>query len=288
MLIDAHVHVWDPRERAYSWLDGSDLSRPMLPDTYAEGSGDVDGVVFVQASDGDGVGEVRWVDALAWPELVGIVAGADLTARPGEVRETLDELAAIERVVGVRHLLQDLDVADFAALAPGLRVLARAGGTFDACIRAPQLPALIDLLDAEPALTVVLDHLGKPPVDAGIDSPEGRTWATGLSQLAERPRTFVKLSGLTAESRDPVAFDAHAERFLRHAVDAFGADRALLGSDWPVSAFFGVGGSFADWTARVRALLSPAEWTAVSSTSALRAYLPGGSSTFHPIAGGGA
>lgn len=285
MIIDAHVHVWDPRERSYAWLDGSDLHRPLLPDRYASEARAVGGVVFVQASDADGAGEARWVDALDWPELLGIVARIDLAQEADAVRADLSELAAIERVVGVRHLLQDVDVADFPAVAEGLRILGRAGGSFDACIRATQLPALIDLLESVPDLTVVLDHVGKPPVDAGIDSAEGRAWAAGITRLATRPRTFVKLSGLAAESRDPVAFDTHTGAFLRHAVDAFGADRAMLGSDWPVSAYVGVGGTFSDWTERVRSVVSPGDWAAVSETSARRAYLPGGSRGFAPVAG---
>jgi len=83
----------------------------------------------------------------------------------------------------------------------------------------------------------------------------------------------VKLSGLTAESADREAFDRHADDFIAHALDAFGADRCVVGSDWPVSAWFGVGGRFADWVDRVRRLVGEAAWPLVAATTARRVYL---------------
>lgn len=281
-IVDAHVHVWDPRRLDYAWLADTDVNRPMLPADVDRVDGVTTEMIFVQASDDEALDEARWVDTLAWPELIAIVAAADLSRRPDTVRAHLDALAEIPRVVGVRHLLQDTPVADFPSIAAGLDVLATQGGTFDACIRHEQLPALIDLIADEPDLTVVLDHLAKPPVDAGIDSPGGRRWAEQISLLAERPRTFVKLSGLAPESSDPMRFTANCDAFIAHAVDAFGPDRAMLGSDWPVSAHFGVGGTFAAWAARVRRVVGEEAWPAVSSGTARSAYLPGDASALRP------
>lgn len=277
-LVDAHVHVWDPRRLDYAWLADTDLNHAMLPADVDRVDAVATQMIFVQASDGDGLDEARWADALAWPELIAIVANADLTRDPAEVDEHLTALARIPRVVGVRHLLQDTASAHFSRVTEGLAVLARRGGTFDACIRHEQLPALIDLVAAHPQLTVVLDHLGKPPVDAGIDSPSGRRWAEQIRVLAERPRAFVKVSGLTTESSDRARFDANADAFISHTVDVFGAERAMIGSDWPVSAHFGIGGRFDAWTQRVRRVVGEAAWPAVSATSARSAYLPGGAS----------
>lgn len=280
-LVDAHVHVWDPGALDYAWLADTDLNHPMLPADVDRVDAVATQMIFVQASDDDGLDEARWVDALPWPELIAIVANADLTRDPAHLEQHLSALARIPRVVGVRHLLQDTPIADFPRIAEGLGVLARSGGTFDACIRHEQLPALIELVAAEPTLTVVLDHLAKPPVDDGIDSIGGQRWAEQIRELAKRPGTYVKVSGLTPESSDPARFDANADAFIAHAVDAFGADRAMIGSDWPVSAHFGIGGTFDAWAARVRRVVGEVSWPAVSAATARSVYLPGGVSALH-------
>ncbi|GLI27769.1 amidohydrolase [Agromyces rhizosphaerae] len=274
-LIDAHVHVWDPALHRYEWLDGLEIHRPMLPAAVDRADGATTGMVFVQAGAdrADALAEARWVAAADWPELVAIVADADLLTDAGELAEHLDALAALPKVVGVRDNLQNEPVETFPARAAGLVALGDRGLTFDACIRHTQLPALIDLVAQAPDVTVVLDHLGKPPIDAGIDSPEGRAWSAGIGELASRPGTFAKLSGLTAESADADAFARNADAFIARVLEAFGPERTMLGSDWPVSATFGVGGPFADWVARVRALVGEADWPEVASGSARRAYL---------------
>ncbi|SDO49021.1 L-fuconolactonase [Microbacterium sp. ru370.1] len=275
-MIDAHVHLWDPAVLTYQWLEGSELRRPMLPAEFDRGGVGVEGAVFVQAADGpsDPVVEARWVDALDWPELLAIVADADLGARA--VDQHLEALAAIPRVAGVRHLLQDLTVDTFPTLAPGLAALAARGGTFDACLRHAQLPALIELLREAPELTVVVDHVAKPPMGEGIDSAAGAAWARSLALLAERPRTFVKLSGLTGEARDTTEVKRNAPAFLAHAVEVFGPERSMIASDWPVSSYFGAGGSFADWVEMVRDVVPAEGWDEVAEGAVRRAYLPGG------------
>ena len=277
-LVDAHVHVWDTRVGSYAWLEGTAVNRPMLPAEYSHGGTPTTGAIFVQAADdgSDPVAEARWVSGLDWPELVGIVAAADLGRPSADVAAQLDDLAAIGKVVGVRHLLQDTPADRFSTIAEGLRIVASRGLTFDACVRHGQLRALTALLESAPDLTVVLDHLGKPPVDEGMASLTGSAWASALRDLAARPRTYVKLSGLTAESQDPDAFNRHVDAFLEHALNAFGPERAMIASDWPVSTSFGVGGSFAEWVARVRRIVPESAWPAVSTQTALRAYLPFG------------
>lgn len=277
-VLDAHVHVWDPRVHSYAWLEDTPVNVPMLPDRYRGESGGAAGVVFVQAADDtvDPVAEARWVDRLDWPARVAIVAGADLAAPLDAVRHQLDELAAVPSVAGVRHLLQDLPVGEFSALLPGLRELSARGGTFDACLRHHQLPALVALLEHVPELVVVVDHIAKPDVDAGICSPEGVAWARGIERLAARAGTFVKLSGLSPESSDPVAFARYADDFLRHALSAFGPARSMVASDWPVSTTFGVGGTVPEWIERVRRLVPPPDWPLVAAHTARAAYLPGG------------
>lgn len=246
-LIDSHVHVWDPTVNAYDWLSG-DFDRAYLPPEYRADAPDATGVVFVQAGALDGLGEARWVASLDWPQLLGIVAHAPL--EHGEsVAGHLDQLQRIDRVVGVRRLLQDAPLALFEdpGLLAGLRALAARGLPFDACVRHAQLPALTSLLLQVPELRVVLDHLGKPPVATGDD---GR-WERDIRALAALPQLRVKLSGLAPESSPtrPVRGQAHA--WLLTALDAFGAERCMVGSDWPVSAVSSSGEAPGRWLANV-------------------------------------
>ncbi|WP_394551577.1 amidohydrolase family protein [Agromyces sp. MMS24-JH15] len=289
-LVDAHVHVWDPRRLDYPWLAGTAVDGPHLPDVVDRATGHAAGptarMVFVQADcrADQSFAEAEWVASLAdgWPELAGIVAAVDL--RDPALEAALDRLAELPGrvpVVGIRHLLQSEPDETFAdeRVAHGLGVLAARGLTFDACVRHAQLPLLEHLLAPVDGLRVVLDHLGKPPVDAGIDGraidgEAGQRWADAITRLARLPGLHVKVSGLSAEASDRAILDAHGAPFLRHAVDAFGADRAMVGSDWPVSASFGAGGSFASFLDLVLDAVGPSagERAALLKGTATRFY----------------
>jgi predicted TIM-barrel fold metal-dependent hydrolase len=231
-LIDSHVHVWDPSVNDYGWLSG-ELDRSYLPDDYRAGAPRTTGVIFVEAAADDAVAEARWVDALVWPELLGIVAQAPLE-RGRAVSDHLDRLRESSRIVGIRRQLQDEPVAFFddPGLLVGLRVLAATGLPFDACVRHEQLPALTALLAKVPDLEVVLDHLAKPPVALGDDG----AWARNLRALAALPQVRVKLSGIAPEGAADRPVREQAVSWLLTAADVFGPERCMIGSDWPVSA----------------------------------------------------
>jgi L-fuconolactonase len=284
-MVDAHVHVWDPARLRYPWLDGiPPLDRAFLPADIDRACGASSRPVFVQAGcvPEQAIDEARWVLGMrdAWPELAAIVADADL--RSGRALESqLDELDSLDsltdrdaegsrgvRVVGIRHLLQDEpdelleDARARSALLDGLRMLAERGLTFDVCVRHRQLAVVAELLESVPDVRVVLDHLGKPPVDDGIDSAGGRAWARNIERMALLPLAHVKLSGLGAEASTRDALGAHAAPFLVHTLNAFGAERSMIGSDWPVSSYTGAGGTTNEWRERVRGAASDAGLTA--------------------------
>jgi L-fuconolactonase len=246
-VVDGHLHLWDPEVLTYEWLEGS-LLRPFGPDeldlALQDAPDDDFGFVFVQAECAaeQSVAEVDWVAALA-PRvpLRGIVARAPLE----DPAATDQHLAAYESrplVVGVRRLLQS--EPDGFSASPGFRDAARAvaaaGLTFDACVRWSQLSDVVHLADAVPELTIVLDHLGKPPVgSADAAAPaDGTPWATELRRLARRQNVVCKLSGLPAESEGEWTA-AQMRPFLDVALDAFGPHRLLFGGDWPVSGPYG-------------------------------------------------
>jgi len=187
--------------------------------------------VFVQADcvAQQGLAEVRYVERLDWPQLAGVVAFAPLEHGPA-VEPLLAKLAEHPRVVGVRRLLQGEPVgfATGAGFGAGLAAAARRGLTFDATVRADQLTELVELAREVPEAVIILDHLGNPPLHHGLSSAPGRRWLAGIRALAAEPSVVVKLSGKPAVDRRGLPF-------VLAALEAFGARRAMLGSDHPLS-----------------------------------------------------
>ncbi|MFF2486585.1 amidohydrolase family protein [Microbacterium sp. NPDC058062] len=246
-VVDGHLHLWDREVLTYEWLEGP-LLRSFGPDELdvaLQEAPEADcGFVFVQAecAPEQSIAEVDWVASLTHRVPVrGIVARAPLED-PGATEEHLAAFAERPLVVGVRRLLQS--EPDGFGLRPGFlrgaQAVAAAGLTFDAGVRWTQLPDLVAFADALPDLAIVLDHLGKPEVGSpdDADPADGTPWAESLRDLARRPNVVCKLSGLPAESPGEWT-EAQMRPFLDVALDAFGPDRLLFGSDWPVSGQYG-------------------------------------------------
>lgn len=212
------------------WVEASPAhDRSWLPDLLADPTDSV----FVEAGARDPLEEALWVDSLEWPNLRAIVAGIVLVGDLG-VPAQLDRLASISRLAGVRHQLQD-ESPDFftdpKALA-ALRDVAAAGLTFDACVSPHQLASLTRLIVKVPELNVVLDHLGNPP----LGSADMDVWAADLQALATLMNVKVKLSGRPVNDDPRYPPKKSSRRALNHAIQLFGPERSMLGSDWPMSA----------------------------------------------------
>lgn len=241
-ILDSHLHLWDPEALGYTWLEGPLAGRfgaDELERARVERATD-ERAVFVQAetTEDDFLAEVRWVAGQAERlGVVGIVAGARLD-RGTDTTVHLESLTAEPLVVGVRHLLQgEPDGAMLSsAFISGAREVAAHGWTFDACVRATQLPDVARLSGAIPELRIVLDHLGKPDVGtASAPRAPSVEWERDLAELARHPGVFCKVSGLPAEAGGDWSL-AQLEPFLDTAADVFGPERLMWGSDWPVSA----------------------------------------------------
>ena len=260
-IIDSHVHLWDRGVLTYRWLDGLGIDGPYRIDdvpTRVAGA-ELEGFVFVQAEcrDSESFHEVRWVldqDARHRPRLVrGIVAKVDLT-RP-DARAELRRVGRVASVVGVRHNIQGRPRGFAQTLRGGIDELAAQGLAFDLCCLAADLDDVAELVEScDPQARLVLDHLAKPAVGdhAGFDG-----WANRLRCLAEAPNLYCKLSGLQTElhtgapgrSQDFVPY-------LSHAIDVFGIDRVVYGSDWPVCT---LNGSMSAWAEAVAAAVGDDE-----------------------------
>ncbi|MFD5226195.1 amidohydrolase family protein [Microbacterium sp. NPDC058342] len=272
-VMDSHLHLWDPEVLRYEWLEGPLAWRFAEEELYEERLDDVDeeAAIFVQADpvEGQAADEVRWVDSIALAAgVVAIVAGARLD-RGAETDAHLERLAASERVVGVRHLLQGEPdgFAQTESFRRGARQVARRGWTFDACVHERQLPDVVALAASVPDLPIVLDHLGKPAVGtSSAPAAPGGAWMRDLAELAQHTQVFCKVSGLPAETGG-VWTDAQITPFLDAALEAFGPERLMWGSDWPVSAIDAGRGAYAVGS-RQRWFRTVADWAATRGVDA--------------------
>lgn len=284
-LTDSHLHLWDPAVLDYGWLSAvPQISGAQLPEQRAADEADLQAAIVVQAdcSPEQALEEAAWVMRLAGQapfNIVGIVAHVALN-QPGGVSAQLKALQAIPRVVGVRHALQNEDIALFydAAYRDGMATVARAGMTLDLCVRARQLAASADLLDwlfsAVPHARVVLDHLGKPDI-AGQDWD---TWQQGIDRLAAFPGLWCKISGLPTEANWDSWREDELLPWIHHAIKVFGPQRCMFGGDWPVVK---LAGGYSRWKRCVLKAISPLPEDvqhAIMNDNALTFYLekPGG------------
>jgi len=216
-------------------------------------------------ADGGGLvaGVVGWVD-LAAPDV------ADVLAR-------LRELPGGGRLAAIRHpvlIEPDPDWLARPAVLRGLAAVAAAGLACDVVGEPRHLPAAAGAAARLPQLTFVLDHLGNPDLAANPQASE--PWTSAFARLAALPNVVAKLSGILSEPPPPGAGPAaHLRPYCDAALAAFGPDRVMFGSDWPVCT---LGASYAQVCAAARALtagLSPAEQDAIFSGTARRIYALG-------------
>ena len=273
MNIDAHQHFWRYAPADYPWIGAGmeRLARDYLPADLAAVArpAGIAGSVAVQAR--QLLAESRWLLTLAAAEpfIRGVVGWVDL--RSPRVAEDLAPLAADPRFVGVRHVVQDEPDPRFvlgAEFVRGLRHLAPLGLAYDLLLYPHQLPAAVELADLLPEQPFILDHLAKPRVEAGELEP----WRRDVTALARRPNVCCKLSGLVTEAAWRGWRRSDFTPYLEVAVAAFGPERLMFGSDWPVcllaAEYADVAGIVGDFVGR----LSAAEQAAIRGGTAARWY----------------
>ncbi len=256
-FVDTHVHLWDPMRLRYAWLDGNEVldRRYELPEFRDATEGlPLEAMVFLQceAEPSQYLDEARWVAGLAKqePRLKGMVAFAPVE-RGAAVRDELEKLAEIDLLRGVRRLLQSEPDPAFC-LRPdfieGVRALEGFGLSFDICILHHQLKNVIEFARQVPNVPLILDHIGKPGIKAGLMSP----WAEEMRALAALPNVVCKISGVVTEADHKAWTEDELKRYVSVAIEAFGFDRVMFGGDWPVSL---LALSYRRWTDIVDAVL---------------------------------
>lgn len=235
--IDAHQHFWNPARGDYGWMPPDDpvLSRIYGPEdlrTSLRACG-IERTILVQAAPSIAETEYLLGIADATPEVGAVVGWVDFD-RPAD-HEHLERVAAHPRLAGIRPMIQDIPDDDWMLcdrVQWGFRAVSDLGLTFDALGFPRHLRNFLTILTRYPDMRCVVDHCMKPAI--GTSDPDAfRHWADGMTRIAGETGAFCKLSGLVTEAADRWTLD-DLRPYAEHVIGAFGPERVMWGSDWPV------------------------------------------------------
>jgi L-fuconolactonase len=252
--IDAHHHLWSYRPSEYAWISGemTQLARNfLLADlNVAVRDAGIDGTVVVQAR--QTLEETHWLLSLAGKSktLLGVVGWAGICSETFPAQ--LEGLRNESKLKGLRHVIQDEPDDDFI-LRPdfnrGIAALANTGLVYDILIFERHLSAAIQFVDRHPNQVFVLDHIAKPLIAKSIIDP----WRANIRELAKRDNVYCKISGMVTEANWSQWRSEDLQPYLDVVLEAFGADRLMAGSDWPVCL---LATTYTGWFATLRRLLA--------------------------------
>jgi len=269
MRLDSHQHFWRYSGEQYPWMKPEwPIRRDFLPADLAPllAKAGLDGAIAVQAR--QDLKENDFLLGLAdkSPVVKGVVGWVDL--RSPQVDEQLQEFAAHPKAVGVRHVVQDEPDDDFM-LRPefvrGIGGLKAVDLTYDILIYPKQLPAAIRLVEQFPDQPFVLDHLAKPVIRDGLLSP----WREQIRELARFPNVCCKVSGMVTEAKWVGWRSDDFRPYLDVVFEAFGIDRLMYGSDWPVAL---LAGTYAQVLGLVQAYVPASHHAAFFGATAAKFY----------------
>ena len=274
-LLDTHQHLVYPDRQRYGWMAGVPALAGRvftLDDYHALAGGSVAGTIFMEVDADDYRSEARMVADLARGAssgLLGIIAGCRPETDAG-FEAWLDEGPDLG-VVGYRRILHQTsdEVSRSAGFRANVRRIGQRGLTFDMCFLARQLPIALELAEACPDTALVLDHCGVPDIAGGAFAP----WRDGVRSLAAMPNVSAKLSGVLAYAAPGTATIATVRPWVEEVIAAFGPERCMWGSDWPVVNVAGADlPTWIDGFAELIAGFSEAEQASIAHATAERIY----------------
>lgn len=234
MRIDAHQHFWrhDPERDTWITDEMAVLRRDFLPEELGPllAGNHVDGTVAIQADQSEEETRFLLELATAHPFILGVVGWVDLLAP--DLGQRLEHFTRWDRFRGVRHIAQ-AEADDYLArddVIRGIGTLRNFGLTYDILVYPRQLPAALSLVRALPEQPFVVDHLAKPLIAEGMMEP----WARQMREMAGHPNAWCKVSGLVTEARWTGWRPEDFRPYLDVVLEAFGPERLMFGSDWPV------------------------------------------------------
>jgi L-fuconolactonase len=235
MKIDAHQHFWKYHAMRHSWIreEMSVLKRDFLPENLEQerkASG-INATVAVQADQSED--ETLFLLQLAErnSSIAGVVGWIDL--RSPKAMKRMKFFSRFDKLSGFRHIAQDEPNDRFLVgddFVRGIACLGQFGFTYDILIYPRQLPAALDLVARFPEQPFVIDHLGKPEIK--LRNRSG--WAALMQKMAAHPNVYCKLSGMVTEADWRHWKKQDFRPYLDVVFGAFGPERLMFGSDWPV------------------------------------------------------
>ena len=254
MVIDSHHHFWQYNPIDYDWIDDSMklIRRDFLPEELSstiEGAG-IDGVVSVQAR--QSVEETGWLLGMAHQNsfIKGVVGWLPLV--DDEIELYLGKFSSDKILKGIRHVVQGEPDPDFI-LRPdfnrGISLLNKYSLVYDILVVERQLPNTIRFVRNHLDQIFVLDHIAKPLIGQNQLSP----WKENIQELASYPNVNCKISGMVTEADFASWTPEQLQPYFDVILEAFGSDRLLFGSDWPVCL---VASSYKSWVELVKKNIS--------------------------------
>ena len=273
MVIDSHQHFWIYEAEKHAWIDDNMkvIRKDFLPEDlkiiYQQNN--IDGCVAVQAD--QTLAETDFLLDLAAKNdfIKGIVGWADLRAT--NIDEVLEKYSQFPKLKGFRHVVQGEADHNFM-LRPdflnGIAALEKHNFTYDILIFPHQLGAALELVRRFPNQKFVIDHIAKPYIKDGFYDG----WATSMKAIGEYQNVYCKLSGMTTEADYNNWTPEQIEPYMQLVLDAFGADRILFGSDWPVCLVAGNYTKTKELVTNFIAKLSPDEQAGIMGKNAIKFY----------------
>ncbi len=235
MTIDSHQHFWKYNPQTHDWItdEMSVIQRDFLPSDLEPilKQNNIDGCVAVQADQSEA--ETDFLLDLAEKNsfIKGVVGWVDLLA--DDVYESLERYAEFTKIKGFRHIVQGESDSDFM-LRPkfknGITELGAYDFTYDILIYHFQLEQAINLVKLFPDQKFVIDHIAKPDIKSG----EYAEWQINIKKIALHQNVYCKISGMVTEGEWQGWKTSDFKIYLDTVVKAFGTDRLMYGSDWPV------------------------------------------------------
>lgn len=252
--IDAHNHFWHYRPEEYSWIgEGMErVRRDFLPDDLLveiKAAG-IDGTIAVQAR--QTVHETQWLLDLAerYDFLKGVVGWAPFLER--SLQDEVARFVTRGKLKGLRHVIHDEPDPDFILRSDfnnGIDRIQKFDLVYDILIFERHLPQTIEFVDRHPNQAFVVDHIAKPRIRERELSP----WQKFTTELGRRENVSCKLSGMVTEASWTDWQEDHLAPYFETVLSAFGPDRLMFGSDWPVVL---VASEYVSWANTVRTFVS--------------------------------
>ena len=273
MIIDAHQHFWQYDPERHGWINDnmSVLKKDFMPVHLQEvfEANNVDGCVAVQADQSEAETEFLLDLADKNPFIKAVVGWVDL--RSEQIEKRLDHFKGFSKLAGFRHVVQSEPDNNFMLredFKRGIGSLLKHGFTYDILIFPTQMEAARQITEIFPDQRFVIDHIAKPYIKKGLLEP----WGSAMRSIAQHENVYCKISGMVTEADwQNWQYDDFVP-YMDVVMEAFGPDRLMFGSDWPVCLLAGDYGKIKGIVEKYIAKLSESEKRKIMGDTAAKFY----------------